>query len=216
MNNKFSAACFDLDGTLIDTETIHNSAEDECLKILGIDPKSPMRPRTFGMGIEPGMQLLADIFTLKSSTVLSTYTALWEKGLQSDLRLLPGAGKVLSWLSSHNIPLALVTSSDSDYVNLVDSVLDLKQMFDVLVTCDDVKRLKPDPTAYLEATRQLGVNPAFCVGFEDSGVGVTALNRAKVFSVAVHPDHKLRPELQTARLRVESLRGIQQNLSSWF
>ena len=212
----FIAACFDLDGTLIDTEPIHISAENECLETFGIDLKASHRPRTFGMGIESGMKTLAELFELEFTTVLKTYVPLWEKGLQSNLKVLPGVSAVLSWLSDHDIPLALVTSGDSVYVDLVDSVLNLKQEFGAIVTSESVQRLKPDPAPYLEAARRLGVDPRGCIGFEDSGSGVMALNSAMMFSVAVHPAHESRPELHKAGMRVETLDAVEPYLASWF
>jgi len=213
---SFFAACFDLDGTLIDTEPIHLKAESDCLASLGIDACDILRPRTFGLGIEPGMKLLADAFGLDYNVILKTYMPLWEEGLLSDLRLLPGADLVLSWLGDHNIPIALVTSSDTAYVSLVESVVNLKQIFRVKITSDNVQQLKPDPTAYLEAVKKLGVNPEDCIGFEDSGAGITALNKAGLFSVAIHPAHKSRPELENASLKVETLNVIRPRLESWF
>jgi len=213
---SFAAACFDLDGTLIDTEPIHLKAESDCLTRFGVAANDSQRPRTFGLGIEPGMRLLADTFGLEFTSVLQTYMPFWEEGLHSDLRLLPGADLVLSWLQQHNIPIALVTSSNTAYVNLVESVVDLKQIFRVKITSDNVQQLKPDPTAYLEAVDKLGTNPENCVGFEDSGAGIKALNKAGLFSVAVHPAYRSRQELQSAALKVETLNEIHSKLEAWF
>ena len=108
----------------------------------------------------------------------------------------------------------LVTSADAVYVDLVDSVVDLKQVFNITITSDSIERLKPDPMAYLEATKKLGVDPDACIGFEDSGAGIAALNAAGMFSIAVHPDHESRPELQAARLQVKNMGAIQSQLAS--
>ena len=213
---SFLAACFDLDGTLIDTESIHISAESECLATFGVNIEDSHRPRTFGLGIELGMQSLADVFKLDFASVLNMYLPLWEKGLQSALRMLPGSNEVLSWLVNHEVPLALVTSGDAAYVDLIDSVVGLKQAFSVTITSDSISRLKPDPMAYLEAAKKFGVDPGACIGFEDSGAGITALNSAGMFSVAVHPEHESRSELHTAKLRVKAMDAVQPQLSSWF
>ena len=214
--NSFTAACFDLDGTLIDTEPVHIQAESECLSVLGIYASDPRRPRTFGMGIESGMRLLAGTFELDFAAVLNTYLPLWEKGLHANLKMLPGAKGVMAWLSDHKIPLALVTSGDTAYVDLVDSALGLKSAFEVIVTSESLQRTKPDPAPYLEAARRLGVPPKACLGFEDSGAGVTALNAAGMFSVAIHPAYGSRPELQTAKLQVIDFDSVQPLLGPWF
>ncbi len=211
-----TATCFDLDGTLIDTEPIHIKAESDCLLSFGIDINDSRRPRTFGLGIEPGMKSLAYALGLDFKSVLKTYLSLWDNHLHSDLRLLLGVEEALLWLLNHNIPIALVTSSDTNYVDLVESVVNLKQIFQVKITSDDVRCLKPSPTAYLEALKKLRVRPENCVGFEDSGAGITALNTAGLFSVAVHPQHESRPELHNAGLRVENLKKVQPKFESWF
>jgi HAD superfamily hydrolase (TIGR01509 family) len=216
MKTKFLAACFDLDGTLIDTESIHVKAEGECLKSFDVDPGSIQRPRTFGMGIEPGLQLLADTFNLDFNSVLKNYMVFWEDGLHYNLNFLPGADAVLSWLSEYGIPLALVTSSSAEYVDLVDSSIRLRNRFQVVITSDNTQCLKPNPMAYNKAVRELEIPSENCVGFEDSGAGIKALNAAGLFSVAVHPDYKIRAELQTAKLLVTDLGKIQSFLESWF
>lgn len=101
-------------------------------------------------------------------------------------------------------------------MDLVDSVLEFKRVFKVIVTSDTTPRLKPDPMAYLEAVKLLGTNPEACVGFEDSGAGITALNAAGVFSVAVHPTIESRPELRPANLQMENLAKAHTHLSTWF
>ena len=96
-------------------------------------------------------------------------------------------------------------AGDLAYVELVDSVLDLMEEFSVIVTSDDITDLKPAADPYLKASDDLTIAPDRCIGFEDSASGVTALNGAEMLSVAVHPDHADRPELQQAEVRVSSL-----------
>ncbi|MFC1525589.1 HAD family hydrolase [Candidatus Latescibacterota bacterium] len=212
----YTAACFDLDGTLIDTEPVHLQAETSCLAALGMGVSSLRHVRTFGKGIEEGMRSLAETYDLDYEKVLGTYMPLWESGLRQDLRVLPGAINVLSWLTEHGVPTALVTSGDRAYVDLVDSVLGLADRFIAVVTSDDVTNLKPAPDPYLKAAEGLATSPDMCVGFEDSGSGVASLNGAEMLSVAVHPDHDARPELQLAGVRVSSLAGVPPLLPAWF
>lgn len=149
------AACFDLDGTLIDTEPVHLAAESQCLALLGVDPCDGCRPRTFGLGIDAGMRRLSKAYGLDETGVLGTYLRLWETGLHTTLKLLPGADLVLTWLAGRGIPLALVTSGDAQYVNLVNSVLDLRRHFQAIVTADQVEATKPDPLPYQMAAERL-------------------------------------------------------------
>ena len=70
---------------------------------------------------------------------------------------------------------ALVTSASSENVRAVLSGRrELEDLFNVIVTGDDVTRHKPDPQAYMIAAQLLGVSPEHCLVFEDSEIGIKA------------------------------------------
>ncbi|MFJ5309035.1 HAD family hydrolase [Streptomyces sp. NPDC088350] len=67
-----------------------------------------------------------------------------------------------------------------------------------LVVAEDVTRGKPDPEPYLLAARQLGVDPARCVVFEDAPAGLRAGRAAGMITVALattHEAHELDADL---------------------
>ena len=55
----------------------------------------------------------------------------------------------------------------------------------VAITADDVARGKPDPEPYVRAAALLGVDPAECLVFEDSGAGALAAVAAGARVIAV-------------------------------
>jgi len=59
-----------------------------------------------------------------------------------------------------------------------------------LVVAEDVTRGKPDPEPYLLAARQLGVDPARCVVFEDARAGLQAGRAAGMITVALATTHQ--------------------------
>ena len=181
----FSAACFDLDGTLIDTTPLHLAAEAETLREFGIDPGDPRRPWTFGLGDEAGMKLLADAFELDRERVMKAYVPRWWDAVETGADLKPGAENVLSLLLEMKVPAALVTSGDSRYVEIMFESCGLSKFFAATVSMDDVDRMKPDPEPYVTAAGRLGFKPTSCVGFEDSPAGLASLRSAGMFSVSV-------------------------------
>lgn len=73
------------------------------------------------------------------------------------------------------VKAALVTSASAANVKAaLAGRAELRELFDILITGDDVKRHKPDPQGYEMAAQQLGVLPENCIVFEDSDVGVMA------------------------------------------
>ena len=76
-----------------------------------------------------------------------------------------------------------------------------------LVVAEDVTRGKPDPEPYLLAARQLGVDPADCVVFEDAPAGLQAGRAAGMITVALattHEAHELDADLVVSDLSAVS------------
>ena len=214
----FSAICFDLDGTLIDSEPIHLRAESDMLRSFGVERRAADHPRTFGMGIMPGMAAISDHYGLgDAQRVFDAYLPFWDSAVESGLELKPGARELLVAISDRSIPIALVTSGDREYADLVIRLQALESIFDCIVTEDDVASLKPDPEPYLAAAGLLGHAPERCVGVEDSGSGVASLQAASMYSVVVHPEFSCRPELAGADEGFASLCDIESSsITRWF
>jgi len=81
----------------------------------------------------------------------------------------------------------------------------LAELFDVVVTADDVTEVKPSPELYLLAARRLGVDPASVVAFEDSARGVRAAKAAGAFCVAVPHVLTRSHDFDQADLRLDSM-----------
>ena len=76
--------------------------------------------------------------------------------------------------------VALVTTaSKKNVVELLDKFC-LRELFDFIVTQEDVIMKKPDPEAYLVAMKYFDVTAQDCIIFEDSSIGIEAAERAGV------------------------------------
>lgn len=87
-----------------------------------------------------------------------------------------------------HIRTALVTSASAANVqSALAARTDLRELFDAIVTGDDVTRHKPDPESFRRAAELLDVAPEHCLVFEDSGSGVAAGRAfgAKVIKVCI-------------------------------
>jgi HAD superfamily hydrolase (TIGR01509 family) len=180
------AACFDLDGTLVDSGLLHVRAEHAALASLGISEPAEDHPVTFGHGIMPGMQMLADHYGLPSGQhVFDAYLPAWESLFADGIASKPGADDLLRRLDVAKVPMALVTSGEREYVDKVLAQFQWNELFDQIVTLESVKRLKPDPESYLLAAKLLRLQPDKCVGFEDSPSGLASLEAAGLFAIYV-------------------------------
>ena len=199
----YDALFFDLDGTLIDTESIsietglaafaahgHPVGRDFLESLVGTDD-----PTAEGLirSAFPGIDLAA---------VSRTHRAAFLERTEVALPLKPGASELLAAMQ---VPSAIVTSSRRDSARRKLAVAGIAQVFAHVVSLDDVTAPKPAPAPYLLAASLLGVDPRRCLVFEDSEIGAEAAHRAGCVVVQV-PDvipskgrwaHHLAPDLLT-------------------
>ncbi|MFF7866608.1 HAD-IA family hydrolase [Streptomyces qaidamensis] len=97
---------------------------------------------------------------------------------------IDGAPKFLA--SLRGLPHALVTSADVPLSTARMAAAGLEQP-GVRVTAESVGASKPDPEGFLKGAAELGVAPADCVVFEDSGAGIAAGRAAGMTVVGVGP-----------------------------
>jgi len=106
--------------------------------------------------------------------------------------LLPGVGTLLRDAKDLGLGRAVASSSSCGWVNGWLERHGIRDLLDVVVARDDVRKVKPDPELFLLAASRLGVDPAACVVFEDSPNGMRAALAAGMRCVAV-PNALTRP-----------------------
>lgn len=182
----FDAIFFDLDGTLIDTESLAMASGLAAFAELGHPVTEDFLHQLVGVDLPTGGKIIrAAIPTLDHDAL----QPLWQGGFLAameakGLDLKAGA---LDILQARLLPMALVTSSGRKEAHHKLAVAGIAEMFDLIITVDDVTAPKPDPAPYLLAARKLGVAPERCLVFEDSETGAEAAHRAGCFVVQV-PD----------------------------
>jgi HAD superfamily hydrolase (TIGR01509 family) len=107
-----------------------------------------------------------------------------------DFRLSPGAVQFLDDLVSHDTRHTIATASGRANVDFFVDHLHLERWFDVerIVYDNGSGPGKPAPDIYLQAARNLGLDPAQCVVVEDSRSGIQAAHRAGMgYIIALGP-----------------------------
>ena len=200
-----AAVAFDLDGTLIDTEAILIEAQRRTLIAFGIHGLASDHPRTFGMGMEPGVTRLSEFYGLDYAEALEVFRPQWTHLSATELTPMPGARDLLMRLKGEDMPMALVTSADPVHAQNAVRAVDVPGAFECVIDADMVSRLKPSPEPYLKAAECLGVSPQDMIAIEDSGSGVASALEAGMTCVAVHAEVRERPELDAAHVKIRSL-----------
>lgn len=171
--NKTVAVLFDLDGVLIDTESLYSEFWAATGQEFGVP--SP----TFAADIKgTTLKSILNYFPgdeLKARVMQRIHD--FEDTMQ--YRMFPGVGRFLKSLREAKIPTAIVTSSDEVKMACLYAQLPvLRDMVDVIIDASMVTRSKPDPQGYLLAAKKLGCDPYDCYVFEDSLQGLEAGRRA--------------------------------------
>ncbi len=181
----FKAILFDLDGTLIDTESLAMKAGMEAFAEIGHPVNEGFMHRLVGIDLPTSAALIAREMPLADLGALNRHwDLLFKAGMAAGLTLKPG---VRAFLEARVLPMAVVTSSGREGALHKLALTGIGGFFDQVITYDDVKRPKPDPEPYLLGARLMGVTPAECVAFEDSETGAEAAHRAGCCVVQV-PD----------------------------
>ncbi|MGM7670917.1 HAD-IA family hydrolase [Microbacterium sp. A93] len=164
------AALLDMDGTLVDStavverlwwewaaphgldrdtvlETVHGRQGHQSMAIL-------LPERDHAVNLEENVQMLA-----RESEDVDGVVA------------IPGAAQLLQ--SLEHLPHAIVTSADVALMTARMSFAGLNIPAQ-RITAESVSKSKPDPEGFLLAASVLGIAPADCVVFEDSGAGIQA------------------------------------------
>lgn len=171
---QFKAALFDLDGVLIDSETLYTQFWAEVGRVHHL----------------PSPTFALDIKGTTLSDILETHFA--EPSVRADVdRLLhkfeneivypvfEGALEFVDSLRERGIATVIVTSSDEKKMRfLFDQHPDFRSHFDHIVTAADVTHSKPHPEPYLTGASRCGCSAGEAVVFEDSFQGLESGRRA--------------------------------------
>ena len=85
-------------------------------------------------------------------------------------------------------PISVASGGVKKTVIATMNAIGITELFETIVTQDDVKNSKPSPDLFLLAAEEMGVDPTKCLVFEDSQLGIEAAKNAGMKSVLVQPD----------------------------
>lgn len=106
--------------------------------------------------------------------------------------LMPGVQTFVEAVRSYTPHIAIGTSGKREWVLPTMQHLGIGELFETIVTSSDVPvgESKPRPTIFLEAAKQMGIEPSQCIVLEDSKNGVAAGKAAGMYTIGLtHLDH---------------------------
>ena len=170
----YKAALFDLDGVLIDSETLYT----QFWKRVG--ERHHLPSPTFAYDIK-GTTLNDSLTTHVPDPKVRADVDRLLHDFENEIvyPVFPGALEFVDALRAAGLKTVIVTSSDSKKMGfLFRQHPDFPTHFDAIVTACDVTHSKPHPEPYLVGASKAGVKPSECLVFEDSYQGLESGRRA--------------------------------------
>lgn len=184
------AIIFDMDGLMIDTETLYFEADREIARTLGKTVSDETLWKMMGRKpIESYTIFCNDLGIDKPiDELLKTRYDSVEVKLMKEVRPMPGLFNILDDFKG-KMKMAIATGSPSKFLEITLNKLSLKQYFDVTQPSDGIQNGKPDPEIYLKAIERLNLKPHDCVVIEDSSNGARAGKNAGCYTIAVPSEY---------------------------
>ncbi len=188
MSLKNKLAIFDLDGTLFDTKDVNYNAYQNAIRMAEIDVKidyydfcklyNGKNYREFLPKIIPNIseEKLKKIHNLKKNI----YQEHLDKAKKNDL--------LFSMIEEikEKFYISIVTNASKKSVEDILEKFSVKNLFDLLITQEDVKNPKPSAEGFLKAMNYFNISKENTIIFEDSEIGIQAANKAETNYVKVY------------------------------
>lgn len=188
MSLKNKLAIFDLDGTLFDTKDVNYNAYQNAIRMAKIDVKidyddfcklyNGKNYREFLPKVIPNIseEQLKKIHNFKKNI----YQEYLDKAKKNELLFL------MIEEIKEKFYISIVTNASKKNVEDILEKFSVKNLFDLLITQEDVENPKPSAEGFLKAMNYFNISKENTIIFEDSEIGIQAANKAETNYVKVY------------------------------
>jgi len=191
-NQQFRAVLWDIDGTLLLSESMHFRALRHAAGTEGVDVPDDFHHEIVGRAASVVYETARQRFGLSMTFDEWRHLKYGYYTTHADeIEVRPGALEAWRTFDELGLRQGLVSNSDRIVVNANIRVLGLEQPGFVSVSINDVLNGKPHPEPYQRGAALLGFEPHECIAIEDSPTGARAALAAGTHIIAWPEDLEL-------------------------
>ena len=166
---KIKAAIFDADGTLLDSMGQWNLVPYKYVKSLGVAADENIAEKLFTMTISEAAEFIIDEYELSVTVeeAVEGMDAIIREFYKNDVELKDGAGELLAFFKSREIPMVIGTSTDRDCIEVGLERTGISAYFDRIYTSTEVGKSKEKPDLFIQAMEFMESFPDETIVFED-------------------------------------------------
>lgn len=201
-----------MDGLLVDSEPHWRAAERDVFDTVGLFLTDDQCKVTTGMPIPAvvGYWYLRHPWVESPGATKAEIADRITEGAHHRIGALaqpmPGAVAALDFFNQRGIPVAIASASPMSLIEVVIDRLGIRDRLTLWHSATLEANNKPAPDVYWGAARRLGIEPARCIAFEDSGSGVSSAHSAGTITVAVPADFERDdPKFAIADMKLNTL-----------
>ena len=181
---------FDMDGVVIDTETLFARFWIEAAHALGYPMTREQALQLRSLSTVTGQPKMESFFGpgVSYDEIRNKRVELMDAWIEvHGVEEKKGIRELLAHLKEKGIPCAITSSSPLPVIRKHLTSLGLIDGFTALCSGRDLERGKPAPDIYLHGAERIGVPPENCLAIEDSPAGIESAWRAGCMAIIV-PD----------------------------
>ncbi len=184
---KIKGAIFDVDGTLLDSMFVWRRRGEIFLSTLGITARDDLHLDVRRLGFVNAPKMIKEEFSLSLSEaeISAGMMRVVEDFYKTDACVKSGTVEFLEELKKNNVKMCVATATDRYMVEPALEKCGIRNYFDEIFTCGELKTNKTKPDIFEKALLSLGTDKENTVIFEDALYAVKTAKQNGFFVTGV-------------------------------